>query len=98
MVRIAGYDVNLEHLTGVGPQGPLQLTALEADLLELLASEPNRVFARAELLQRVWQYRSDVESRTVDNFIMRLRRYFEREPDNPKHFVSVRGRGYMYVP
>jgi len=97
-VRIAGFQVNLEKLTGVGPQGPLRLTALEADLLEVLASEPNRVFTRAELLQRVWRYRSDIETRTVDNFIMRLRRYFEKEPDSPTHFVSVRGRGYMYVP
>jgi len=97
-VRIAGFDVNLEQLTGAGPHGPLRLTALEADLLELLASEPNRVFARAELLQKVWGYSSDIETRTVDNFIMRLRRYFEKEPDNPRHFVSVRGRGYVYVP
>lgn len=96
-VRIAGYEVNLENLTAMGPRGPLQLTALEADLLEVLASEPNRVFTRAELLQKVWRYRSDVETRTVDNFIMRLRRYFEEEPDSPTHFVSVRGRGYMYV-
>ncbi|MBM3789783.1 MAG: response regulator transcription factor [Acidobacteria bacterium] len=97
-VQIAGFVANLEQLTGTGPRGPLQFTALEADLLELLASEPNRVFSRAELLQKVWGYHSDVETRTVDNFIMRLRRYFEKEPDNPRHFVSVRGRGYVYVP
>jgi DNA-binding response OmpR family regulator len=97
-VQVAGYKVNLDQLRGTGPRGDLQLTALEADLLELLTAEPNTVHSRAELLERVWRYRSDVETRTVDNFIVRLRRYFEREPEQPRHFISVRGRGYMYVP
>jgi two-component system alkaline phosphatase synthesis response regulator PhoP len=97
-IAVAGHTVNLEQLTAEGTRGRLHLTALESDLLELLVSEPNRVFGRAELLQKVWGYHSDLETRTVDNFIMRLRRIFEPEPDSPRHFVSVRGRGYMYVP
>jgi len=97
-VTVAGYTVNLEDLHGSGPHGDLQLTALEARLLEVLTAEPNRVLSRAELLERVWGYHSEVETRTVDNFIVRLRRYFEDEPDQPEHFVSVRSRGYMYVP
>jgi two-component system, OmpR family, alkaline phosphatase synthesis response regulator PhoP len=97
-VQVAGYKINLDLLRGSGPRGSLELTALEADLLELLTAEPNAVHSRAELLERVWGYRSDVETRTVDNFIVRLRRYFEEEPEQPRHFISVRGRGYMYVP
>jgi DNA-binding response OmpR family regulator len=97
-VTVAGYTVNLEDLHGRGPHGELQLTALEARLLEVLTAEPNRVLSRAELLERVWGYHSAVETRTVDNFIVRLRRYFEEEPEQPEHFVSVRSRGYMYVP
>jgi two-component system, OmpR family, alkaline phosphatase synthesis response regulator PhoP len=97
-IEVAGHRVNLELLSAVGPRGDLQLTALEARLLEVLTSEPNRVLSRAELLQQVWGYHSDVETRTVDNFIVRLRRYFEEEPEQPRHFVSVRGKGYMYVP
>jgi two-component system alkaline phosphatase synthesis response regulator PhoP len=97
-IEIAGYKVNLDQLTGEGPRGALQLTALEANLLEMLANEPSRVFSRAELLQNVWGYQSGVETRTVDNFIVRLRKYFELEPEKPRHFVSVRGRGYMYIP
>jgi DNA-binding response OmpR family regulator len=97
-ISVAGYTVNLENLTGKGPKGELQLTALEANLLEVLTAEPNRVLSRAELLEKVWGYASDVESRTVDNFIVRLRKYFEEEPEQPRHFISVRGRGYMYVP
>ncbi len=97
-ISVAGYSINLEQLTGVGPHGDLQLTALEAKLLEVLTSAPNRVLSRAELLENVWGYNSQVETRTVDNFIVRLRRYFEQEPEQPRHFVSVRGKGYMYVP
>ena len=97
-VSIGDYQVDIERLSGYGPRGPLQLTALEANLLETLISQPNRVFSRGELLEKVWGYHSDVETRTVDNFIARLRKYFEEEPEQPRHFVSLRGKGYMYVP
>jgi two-component system, OmpR family, alkaline phosphatase synthesis response regulator PhoP len=97
-IEIAGYVVDLEKLSGSGPRGRLQLTALEADLLEAMTSQPNRLFSRSELLEKVWGYRSEVETRTVDNFIARLRKYFEEEPDQPRHFISLRGKGYMYVP
>jgi DNA-binding response OmpR family regulator len=97
-LKVGGYVVNLDTLSGSGPGGEVQLTALEANLLEVFASEANIVLSRAELLEKVWGYHSDVETRTVDNFIVRLRRYFEEEPEQPKHFISIRGRGYMYVP
>ncbi len=97
-IMVAGYKVSLETLRAMGPRGEIQITALEADLLAALTSEPKRVLSRSELLEKVWGYHSDVESRTVDNFIGRLRKYFEKEPDHPRHFISVRGRGYMYVP
>jgi DNA-binding response OmpR family regulator len=95
-LSVAGYTVNFDQLTATGPRGELQLTALEARLLEVLASQPDSVVSRAELLEKVWGYRSDVETRTVDNFIVRLRKYFEPEPDRPRYFISVRGQGYMY--
>jgi two-component system alkaline phosphatase synthesis response regulator PhoP len=97
-VIIAGYSVDLDRLTGHGPRGSLQLTALEANLLEALIARPNQVFSRGELLEKVWGYHSDVETRTVDNFIARLRKYFEDEPEQPQHFISLRGKGYMYIP
>ncbi len=97
-VTVASYVVDFDKLSCEGPGGKLQLTALEADLLETLTSQPNRVFSRGELLEKVWGYHSEVETRTVDNFIVRLRKYFETEPDRPRHFVSLRGKGYMYVP
>jgi two-component system, OmpR family, alkaline phosphatase synthesis response regulator PhoP len=98
IISIGGYQVDMEKLAGRGPRGPLQLTALEASLLQALTSQPNRVVSRGELLEKVWGYHSEVETRTVDNFILRLRKYFEEEPEQPRHFISLRGRGYMYVP
>ena len=98
IITIGGYQVDTEKLRGCGPRGPLQLTALEANLLEALTSQPNRVISRGELLEKVWGYHSEVETRTVDNFILRLRKYFEEEPEQPRHFISLRGKGYMYVP
>jgi len=97
-ITVAGYAVDLDRLSASGPRGSLQLTALEADLLDALTSQPNHVFSRPELLEKVWGYHSAVETRTVDNFIVRLRKYFEEEPDQPHHFISLRGKGYMYVP
>ncbi len=93
---VAGYTVNFDHLTATGPSGRLQLTALEARLLELLTSQPDRVISRAELLEKVWGYHADIETRTVDNFIARLRKYFEPDPEHPRFFISVRGQGYRY--
>ena len=97
-VVVGEYRVDLDQLRGEGPRGPLQLTALEAELLRALTSQPNRVLSRGELLEKVWGYDSRVETRTVDNFIVRLRKYFEEEPEQPRHFISLRGKGYMYIP
>jgi DNA-binding response OmpR family regulator len=97
-VRVAGYEVNLDQLTVTGADRRLQLTALEGRLIDVLTSQPEQVVSRTELLQKVWGYHSDIETRTVDNFIMRLRKYFEPEPEHPRHFISIRGQGYLYRP
>ncbi len=95
-ISVGGFTVNLDQLTAAGPAGKLQLTALEARLLEVLTAQPNRVVSRAELLEKVWGYHADIETRTVDNFIVRLRKYFEPEPERPRYFISIRGQGYMF--
>ena len=58
---------------------------------------PQRVLSRQHLLDTVWGMKGDIETRTVDNFIVRLRRYLEPEPSNPQYLVSVRGRGYRLL-
>jgi DNA-binding response OmpR family regulator len=77
---------------------PRRLTQLELDLLRYLARSPGRVIGRGELLEKVWKLRSSSTRRTVDNFIARLRKHFESDPTNPRHFLSVRGAGYKFVP
>lgn len=75
----------------------VQLTQLELDLLYYFAKNAGRVLRRDELLERVWKLRNYSNTRTVDNFISRLRRRFEENPSSPVHFVSVRGAGYKFV-
>jgi two-component system OmpR family response regulator len=75
----------------------VQLTQLELDLLRYFAENAGRVLSRTELLERVWKLRNYGNTRTVDNFISRLRRRFEDDASNPKHFLSVRGAGYKFI-
>lgn len=77
---------------------PQRLTRLELDLLRYFAERPGRVLGRAELLEQVWGLSNHPDTRTVDNFVLRLRRHFEPEPKRPVHFVSVRGTGYRFEP
>lgn len=76
----------------------LRLTRLEFDLLRYFAANPGRVLSRQELQSEVWKLDNYPNSRMVDNFILRLRKHFERDSANPRHFVSVRGAGYKFVP
>ncbi|MCZ6805704.1 MAG: response regulator transcription factor [Deltaproteobacteria bacterium] len=76
---------------------PIQLTQLELDLLRYFAENAGRVLSRTELLERVWKLRNYSNTRTVDNFISRLRRRFEGDPSDPTHFLSVRGAGYKFI-
>ena len=77
---------------------PVRLTQLELDLLHYFAQHPRRVLTREELLERVWHLHNAPNTRSVDNFIVRLRKYFEPQPDKPVFFVSHRGAGYKFVP
>ncbi len=85
------------HEVSVGGE-PRKLTQLELDLLRYFAENAGRVLSRDELLQKVWKLRNYSQTRTVDNFLSRLRRHFEPDPKSPVHFVSVRGAGYKFLP
>ncbi len=77
---------------------PVKLTQLELDLVRYFAANPGRVLSREELLEQVWKLRNYPNTRSVDNFIVRLRKHFEPSPNKPKYFVSHRGAGYKFVP
>lgn len=75
-----------------------QLTHLEFELVRYFVDHPGRVISREELLEKVWNLRDYPNTRTVDNFISRLRKLFEDDPKRPRHFLSQRGSGYRFVP
>src|SRR5262245_55763018 len=74
------------------------LTLLEAMLLKLLVQNAGQVVSKGEILQRVWNLSPETETRAVDNFIVRLRRYLEPNPRFPRHLLTVRGAGYKLLP
>ncbi len=73
-----------------------RITPLEAMVIRYLMDHRGRIVTRKELLENVWRINSEVETRTVDNFIMHLRKYFESNPSKPKFIRSIRGVGYTF--
>lgn len=78
--------------------GRIQLTDQELKLLKIFVTHPGKPLSRTALLEMGWGYSQDISTRTVDNFIVRLRRYFEKNPKVPLHFKSLRSVGYVFHP
>jgi DNA-binding response OmpR family regulator len=76
----------------------IQLTLMEAKLLRHLIRNAGKTVSRKSILQDVWDLHEDTDTRAIDNFIVRLRRYIEEDPSEPKHLLTVRGVGYRFVP
>ena len=75
----------------------LQLTLMEANLLRYLVEHEGKAISRKAMLEHVWGLHEDTDTRAIDNFIVRLRRYIEAEPGKPKHLITVRGVGYRFT-
>ena len=88
--------INFDNFICKAGEKEIHLTSHEAMLLHYLSLNPDKIISRQELLREVWNINSDIETRTVDNFIMRLRKYFEPDPNKPVYIKSVRGKGYMF--
>ncbi len=98
-LRFSGNEVDFRAFRGRSWNGEEQeLTEKEAMILKVLAEKPGEIVSREDLLERVWGYDVFPSTRTVDNFILRLRKRFERDPANPQHFLTVWGVGYRFVP
>jgi two-component system alkaline phosphatase synthesis response regulator PhoP len=92
-----GHVVNFKAQEAVTINGErIELSKKEAMLLKLLIENKNEVVPREKILQSVWGYNVYPTTRTIDNFILNFRKYFEEDSRNPKHFHSVRGVGYKY--
>lgn len=96
--RFSKMWINFSTGKSKGVQGEFYLTTKEAMVMKLLVSKKGTVVKREELLERVWGYNPDTETRTVDNFIARLRKYFEKKPQKPVHIITVREKGYQFNP
>ncbi|MDT8442160.1 MAG: response regulator transcription factor [Desulfuromonadales bacterium] len=94
--RFGDNIVDLANLGAETATGPIRLTELEGRMLQTFFAAEGQTLTRVELLKSVWGLSADTETRTLDNFIVRLRKYFEQDPANPRHFLTVRGRGYRF--
>ena len=90
-------SVNFDSYEANGSDGKISLTKKEALLLKLLIENKNEVVSREKILQTVWGYSVYPSTRTIDNFILAFRKYFEPDPKNPKFFLSLRGVGYKFM-
>ncbi|MCK4894046.1 MAG: response regulator transcription factor [Calditrichia bacterium] len=94
--QFGNNEVNFENLSCRQGNKSFRLTPHEALVLKYLVDRKGKIVSREELLENVWNINSQVETRTVDNFIVRLRKYFEPDPSHPIYFKSIRGAGYMF--
>lgn len=96
--RFGDSEINFRTFKAKGPHGEVELTEKECMLMKLLVELQGQVVSRELILERVWGYKYGSSSRTIDNFIVRLRRYFEPDPRRPRYIHSVRGVGYRFTP
>jgi DNA-binding response OmpR family regulator len=96
-LSFAGVEVDFTSMEATRAGKPLTLTAHEFKLLKFLALSPGRVISREELLDQVWGYDNYPTTRTVDNYILRLRQKLEPDPSSPQFFLTIHGAGYKFV-
>jgi two-component system, OmpR family, alkaline phosphatase synthesis response regulator PhoP len=93
-----GHSINFKAQEAVNSKGEkIELSKKESMLLKLLIENKNEVVTREKILQSVWGYNVYPTTRTIDNFILNFRKYFEEDSRNPRYFHSVRGVGYKYA-
>ena len=89
--------IRFDALELIAPNRTTHLTLMEADLLRYLTEREGQIISRSAILEDVWRVHQDTDTRAIDNFIVRLRRYIEDDPANPSHLLTVRGIGYRFL-
>jgi two-component system OmpR family response regulator len=95
--KFGNAKINFDTFEVSVAENPVRLSSLEIKLLRYFVEHEGSVVSRNELLEEVWGMNHSPNTRTVDNFIVNLRKAFETDPTNPQHFLSVRGAGYRFV-
>jgi DNA-binding response OmpR family regulator len=97
VIAFGGNTLDLDSLELRVGTMPYHLTAMEADLLQYLLKNAGKVVSRKAILEDVWNVREDTDTRAIDNFIVRLRRFLNENPSHPRHVLTVRGIGYKFI-
>ena len=92
-----GKTIDFEELELRSGEQIVHLTLMEAELLRYLINHEGKIVSRSVILEDVWGLREDTDTRAIDNFIVRLRKYIEDEPSRPRHLLTVRGVGYKFI-
>ena len=92
-----GKTIDFGTLELRGGATTIHLTVMEAELLRHLIRNQGKIVSRKSILEDVWGLREDTDTRAIDNFVVRLRRYIERDPAKPRYLLTVRGAGYRFV-
>jgi DNA-binding response OmpR family regulator len=93
----AGRTIDFGELELRSDNSTVRLTVMEAELLRHLVRNDGKVVSRKQILEEVWGLHEDTDTRAIDNFIVRLRRYIEDDPGHPRHLLTVRGVGYRFL-
>lgn len=97
IVRIGDLEINFNHYTATRAGQSVEFVHKEFDILRYFIAHKGQTVSRSELLDQVWGYDSDPTTRTVDNFILKLRKKIEKDPANPEHILTVHGIGYKFI-
>jgi len=98
-VSFGGNQIHFKTATALSACGKvIHLTEQEVKLLKLFIANQGQPLSRSKLLEIGWSYTGRVATRTVDNFVVRMRKYFEKDPKKPVHFKSLRSVGYIFEP
>jgi DNA-binding response OmpR family regulator len=97
LYQFANRAIYFDSLEMHAPDRVIRLTLMEADLLRYFIEHEGRIVPRKDILEQVWHLQEDTDTRAIDNFIVRLRRYLEDDPASPKHLLTVRGIGYRFL-
>ncbi|PYS98342.1 MAG: DNA-binding response regulator [Acidobacteria bacterium] len=95
--ELNGKTIDFDNLELISGDGVIQLTLMEMKLLRFLIENEGQTVSRKTILEDVWNLQEDTDTRAIDNFIVRLRKYLEDDPANPKFVRTVRGVGYKFV-
>jgi DNA-binding response OmpR family regulator len=93
-----GKKIDFSTLELRSGENTIHLTLMEANLLRHLIANKGKVVTRKSILEQVWGLQEDTDTRAIDNFIVRLRKYIEEDPSKPQRLVTVRGLGYRFIP